>query len=254
MAEYYRPYKPFSASEESSDYESSDGEFTSGSELLTDDGAYLPDPADLYRVSAAAGQGRAGTAGKTQNARFYAGNDFSPLDLSSGDLGVKPSGTATALGLPVGSTKFTTNSQGITSLLMVKSDDRDRKAFTYPTQFTIHLPRTYRNITGFSITQLKLLSAFLYFRADKYNTSFILGEEGRTLPNGAPFRHTVQIREGSYSIGALYNELTIQMNTTPTFFHFPNGFNDFVQAFSNTGDLTLNFNAPGDYYYDALLQ
>jgi hypothetical protein len=254
MAEYYRPYKPFSASEESSDYESSDGEFTSGSELLTDDGSYLPDPADLYRVSAAAGQGRAGTAGKTQNARFYAGNDFSPLDLSSGDLGVKPTGTATALGLPVGSTKFATNSQGVTSLLMVKSDDRDRKAFTYPTQFTIHLPRTYRNITGFSITQLKLLSAFLYFRADKYNTSFILGEEGRKLPGGAPFKHTVEIREGSYSIGSLYNELTIQMNTTPTFFYYPNGFNDFVQTFSTTGDLTLNFNAPGDYYYDSLLQ
>jgi hypothetical protein len=44
------------------------------------------------------------------------------------------------------------------------------------------------------------------------------------------------------------------MNTTPTFYYFSDDFNDFVRQFSATGDLSLNFNLPGDYYYDALLE
>jgi hypothetical protein len=48
-------------------------------------------------------------------------------------------------------------------------------------------------------------------------------------------------------------ELTTQLNFTPLFYDFPNGFQDFATRFATTGDFSLNFNFPGDTYYDSLL-
>ena len=42
------------------------------------------------------------------------------------------------------------------------------------------------------------------------------------------------------------------MNTTPPFFYFPGGFTQFSSAFVVNGDLGINFNQPGDYFYDSL--
>jgi hypothetical protein len=139
-----------------------------------------------------------------------------------------------------------------TSLITITSADRDHRVFPQPTDMTLYLPKIYKNVTTFQFTQIKLLSAFFYFRNSKYNTWFDVHEEGRTvLGSSNQLINRVQIREGSYDINGLLNELTIQMNTTPTFFYYPNGFSDFVPLFSTTGDLSYNFNKPGDYYYDA---
>jgi hypothetical protein len=61
------------------------------------------------------------------------------------------------------------------------------------------------------------------------------------------------MREGTYTINTLLSELTTQLNRTPLFYDYPNGFQDFAPRFAATGDYTLNFNYPGDTYYDSLL-
>jgi hypothetical protein len=42
------------------------------------------------------------------------------------------------------------------------------------------------------------------------------------------------------------------MNRTPIFFYFPNGYDDFARIFPTSGDLSIGFNQPGDYYYNSL--
>lgn len=153
-----------------------------------------------------------------------------------------------------GKTEFKTAGQTRQTMVLVDSQDRDRQAYPQPTSMQLHLPRVYRNITSLSVQQMKLLDSFLYFRQNKYNISFDVWEEGRYFADGTPNIMTVRIREGSYNINTLMNELMIQMNTTPTFFHYPNNFNDFATLFPVSGDLGINFNLPGDYYYDALLE
>lgn len=150
-------------------------------------------------------------------------------------------------------TTFKTTNTSRTSLISINSGDRDHTTFPQPTNFTLYLPKIYRNVTTFQFTQIKLLSAFFYFRNSKYNTWFDVAEEGRRNAAGTDLINRVQIREGSYDINGLLNELMIQMNTTPTFYYYPNGFADFVPLFSTTGDFAYNFNKPGDYYYDSAL-
>ncbi len=196
-----------------------------------------PDRAELYRMGGPA------LSGNKMNE--FTTKEGAPFDKSGWDP-KKP--------INYGKTEFKTNTQGSATMILVDSLNRDRVAYPQPTHLQLHLPRVYRNVTGITVSQMKLLSAFLYFRNNKYNTNFKVYEEGRTLPGNGSNIIDVNIREGSYSITELLQELQYQMNTTPTFFHFPNDFNDFATAFAVSGDLALNFNLPGDYYYDALLQ
>ena len=172
-----------------------------------------------------------------------AGLEYSVYDISG------------VLNLPSG-TKFDTTAGTYTSILMINSLDRDRNVYAQPTFFTIRLPRTYRNVSQFSITQMKLLSSFYYFRPGKENVSLEVVEQGRTIvSNGQTVDNiiTVTIRTGSYDINALLAELQLQLNRTPLFFYFPNGINDFISLFTAAGDLSVGFNQPGDNYYNSLL-
>ena len=148
-------------------------------------------------------------------------------------------------------------SQNITSIIMLDSRDRDRNVFVQPTNVTLRLPRVYSNITNFQLVQIKLLSAFFYFRADKNNLDVSILELGRTQTdvggNIVPNIIKSLIRQGTYNISSLLAELVTQLNITPLFYDFPNGFQDFAPRFAATGDFTINFNFPGDTYYDSLL-
>ena len=148
-------------------------------------------------------------------------------------------------------------SQNITSIIMLDSRDRDRNVFIQPTNVTLRLPRVYSNVTNFQLVQIKLLSAFFYFRADKNNMNVSMLELGRTTlnDNGQIVPNIINsvIRQGTYTIASLLSELTTQLNVTPLFYDYPNGFQDFAPRFAATGDFTLNFNFPGDNYYDSLL-
>ena len=152
-------------------------------------------------------------------------------------------------------TKFDVVPGTYTSILAISSTDRDRNVYAQPTIFTIRLPKTYRNVSGFQITQMKLLSSFFYFRADKQNLSVSIQEQGRTIVSGGATVDnviTVIIREGTYDILTLLAELQLQLNRTPLFFYFPNGFSDFIVTFTAAGDLSVNFNQPGDTFYNSL--
>jgi hypothetical protein len=148
-------------------------------------------------------------------------------------------------------------SQSVTSIVMLNSRDRDRSVYPTPANLTLRLPRIYTNILSMQVVQMKLLSSFLYFRADKNNTCLTINEYGRisyNYLNQAQGALNVKncIREGSYNINTLIAELTIQLNTPPLFFDYPNGFSQFVPLFVSTGDFGYAFNYPGDFFYDSL--
>ncbi len=254
--DYYRPYidspeasetESISDSEagiSSSEYESDSSlrNLPNGQRPYAPQALFVPpDRADLYRMG--------GPSMNSKQQSEFSAQEGAPFDKSGWDS-KKP--------INYGSTTFKTNLQGTDTTILIDSLNRDRVAYPQPTRLQLHLPRVYRNVTSINITQMKLLSAFFTFRNNKYNTNFKVWENGRYLPDGSSNIINVRIREGSYTMGSndggLLRELMYQMNVTPTFFFYPNEFNDFASAFAVSGDLGLNFNQPGTYYYDALLQ
>ncbi len=247
----YRPYTESPSPESEDDMPISDSEAGLDSDYTdtgtgsdseeSDDGSFAPqklfvppDRAELYRLGGPSIKDEKQALQLTSAYQTYESGQSKPIDY--------------------GKTALKLNSQSKQTIILVDSLDRDRVAYPQPTSLQLHLPRVYKNVTSLVIQQMKLLTAFLYFRDNKFNTNFKVWEEGRYLLNGDKNIIDVRIREGSYNINTLLDELTIQMNTTPTFFSFPNGFTDFATQFSVNGDLGLNFNLPGDYYYDALLE
>ncbi len=152
-----------------------------------------------------------------------------------------------------GKTKFATQPQSQAAIIAINSRDRDRKAYPQPTFLTLRLPRVYKNITALTLEQFKILTSFYYFRSDKNNLAVTILEKGRTINNvvtSESNKITVQIRPGSYGIDALQTELQTQLNRTPLFYDFVNGISDFANGFFANGDFGLNFNEPGDNFYD----
>jgi len=159
-----------------------------------------------------------------------------------------------------------TESQTITHVIDIRSIDRDRKSFPQPTNCRLFLPQRYKNVTNLTISQINFLSVFPYFLSSKQNISIQIYEDSRilykatipTLPdldtssNPKPLLLTNSIREGSYSITSLLDELSLQLNKTPLFFDFVNGFDDFKDKLLTSGDLSINFNDPGDTFYNSL--
>ena len=154
-----------------------------------------------------------------------------------------------------GKTKFETARKEVTTLFLIDSKNRDKTAFPQPTSFTLKPPRVYKNVVSIQVTQIKLLSSFFYFRVAKGNTFLPIIERGRESINsflGFPLTESIDIAEGSYNISDLLSNLQTQMNFTPLFYDYPTGFSGFVNAFTTNGDFSVNFNQPGDTYYDAL--
>lgn len=159
-------------------------------------------------------------------------------------------------------------------VISLQSSDRDSTIYPFPTTCTLKLPRTYSNVTQVGIAQINLTSAFFYFSPEKQNVGIQIYENNRlkypyaanspTDSNGAllpvydstgtpvPLVVTNNIRPGSYNIDQLLTEIQLQLNRTPLFYDYPNGFSDFLPLFSVNGDYSINFNYPGDTYYDSL--
>jgi len=154
-----------------------------------------------------------------------------------------------------GQSQFKTERKDVTTLFLVDSMNRDHTAFPQPTNFTLRPPRAYKTIVSIQITQLKLLCSFFYFQASKGNIILPVIELDRQNANtylGRNLTKAVTIREGTYAINDLLTEITTQLNFTPIFYDYPNGFTDFVTAFTTNGDFGVNFNEPGDTFYDTL--
>ena len=157
--------------------------------------------------------------------------------------------------------KLESTVQQADNVIVLQSLDRDKRIYPQPTNCQLMLPRTYTNVTRFEIADISFIASFFYFRADKYNISLKFKEAGRVTyaktlldppieSDSLPLSLT--IREGTYNIDSLLNELSIQFNIPPLFYDFINGYSDFYIKFTNAGDYSINFNYPGDYYYDAV--
>ena len=164
---------------------------------------------------------------------------------------------------------LTVQKEQITSIINIDSTNRDKNVYPQPTNVVLRLPRVYRNIINFQIIQMKLLSAFFYFRATKQNITIPINEQSRYLDSNnavvigsnvtdptfpkTPTIITTTIREGTYDINTLINELQTELNTPPLFYDFINGITDFIINFQSTGDYGVGFNLPGNYFYDSVL-
>ena len=153
-----------------------------------------------------------------------------------------------------------TSVKQVDNVIVLQSLDRDKGIYPQPTNCQLMLPRTYQNVTKFEIADISFIASFFYFRNDKYNTFLSFRETDRVLyapvlappPSSTPLPLLTRIREGSYNIDTVLQELATQFNTPPVFYDLINGYSDFYNAFISEGDYSANFNYPGDYYYDAL--
>jgi hypothetical protein len=137
----------------------------------------------------------------------------------------------------------------VTTLFLIDSVNRDKVAFPQPTNLTLRLPRTYKNVKSISLTQVKLLCSFYYFSDNTAKSNIYLpiierGREKISKFNEQLLTEAVTIRQGTYGINDLLNEIQTELNYTPLFYDFPNGFTDFVSLFTFNGDFTVNFNQP----------
>ena len=235
MASYYRPY----ASGSDSDTESESGSSSGSSVYSSEDASgHLPNFRALADGLAAVDM--AGPSFDLSGEILYMKNPFgSPLNQSNPtftDLEIKPDTSGVQL---------KSSSQSVNSIIMLLSNDRDRSVYPQPTLVTLRFPRVYKNVTSFQIVQIKLLSSFFYFRQDKFNTDITVIENGRNKVKSF-------IRKGTYDINSLMNEIQTQLNATPIFYDFTNGFQDFALRFASTGDFGVNFNYPGDTFFDRL--
>ena len=269
----YVPYKSDSESETDSESDSQTSGNSSDTEGFENKIGNLPLLASalaagfsLDDLAADNGDGTTAAAEKTVAEIRAAGselppvtNQFPPIGYPLIEANAAPASFKNLYVVPDASgNPLESSSQSVASVIMVDSRNRDRTAFPQPTNLTLRLPRIYKAITSFNIVQIKLLSSFYYFRASKQNISIPIHEIGRQVLNAAGILVdqviTNRLREGTYDINSLLAEITTQLNQTPIFYDYPGGFQDFATKFSVTGDTALNFNYPGDTYYDALLQ
>lgn len=164
-----------------------------------------------------------------------------------------------------------------TSLVSIKSSNRDKNVFPTPFRFQLKLPRVYKNVTKFQLVQMSFpnntqtVSASALFESSfimqllkkdvpvscistcvnvvncvTMATGFGMIEQGRTNELGAPLVTTMSVPNGSYSDTQLAGELTFRANSTPPLnvISYP----EFSDIFQNTRDISVLFNEPGDNF------
>ena len=162
-----------------------------------------------------------------------------------------------------------------TSLISIKSIDRDKSVWPTPYNFQIKLPRTYKNITKFQMVQMSfpnnnatnasqvslitstIVQNLLLKGVPSTCISDCIGvitcttgahalallESGRTNRAGDPLLVTLSVADGSYEDAAVARELTFRANATPPLDVIP--YEDFRVAFRVTRDASILFAEPG---------
>ena len=161
-----------------------------------------------------------------------------------------------------------------TSLVSIKSINRDKRLYPTPFNFQLKLPRVYKDVTKFQLVQLSfpnnsngvqqndlyassivnlLLSTNVLpscistcvsvINCTTSNTSFGMVELGRVDLSGTPFLTTLSVPPSNYDNSQLAQELTFQANNTPPL-NLVN-YSTFYDVFTNTRDISLLFNEPG---------
>ena len=168
-----------------------------------------------------------------------------------------------------------------TSLVSIKSTDRDTNVFPTPFRFQLKLPRVYKDVTKFQLVQMSfpngannvvptnLFTSSLVLKLlaqgvpssclstcvsviDCSLASHSLGvvEQGRLTPAGEPLLGTIAIPHGNYSESQMASELTFQANSTPPLNLV--SYEDFKDVFMTTRDISILFSEPGNSYYSAI--
>jgi len=161
-----------------------------------------------------------------------------------------------------------------TSLVSIKSINRDKRLYPTPFNFQLKLPRVYKDITKFQLVQLSfpnsangvqqndlyassivnlLLSTNVLpscistcisvINCTTSNTSFGMIEQGRVDITGTPFLTAISVPPSNYDNSQLAQELSFQGNNTPPLNIVP--YSTFYDVFTNTRDISILFNEPG---------
>ena len=170
-----------------------------------------------------------------------------------------------------------------TSLICIKSINRDRNVYPSPYRFQLKLPRVYKNVTKFQLVQLSfpngnsqnltqaalLTSTVVRNLIDRgipavcisdcislidcssgTNTSGLI-EQGRVAPGtNEPLLVSLSVPDGTYTESQMANELTFRANSTPPFNIIR--YDDFRDQFMVTRDINILFNEPSECYYSAI--
>jgi hypothetical protein len=170
-----------------------------------------------------------------------------------------------------------------TSLICIKSLNRDRNVYPSPYRFQLKLPRVYKNVTKFQLVQLSfpngnsqnlsqaalLTSTVVRNLIDRgipavcisdcislidcssgTNTSGLI-EQGRVAPGtNEPLLISLSVPDGTYTESQLANELTFRANSTPPFNIIK--YEEFRDQFMVTRDINILFNEPSECYYSAI--
>ena len=169
-----------------------------------------------------------------------------------------------------------------TSLFSVKAANRDRRVYPSPFNYEIKLPRTYTNVTKFQIVQLSfpnntvdlvvtsemflstlvtvlvaqgvtpccLSTCVQTLNCGSPTSGFPLLEEGRVNAFGEPAIVSLNIPDGVYTFPKIIDQLNIEANNTPPFNII--SYSDFKEYYQTTGDISILFNEPGDYFRSRL--
>jgi hypothetical protein len=168
-----------------------------------------------------------------------------------------------------------------TSLVSIRSLDRDTNIFPTPFRFQLKLPRVYKNVTKFQLVQMSFPNgANNIVPTDLFTSSLVnkllnqgipssclstcvsvinctlashsLGvlEQGRLTPAGEPLLGTISVPHANYSETQIASEMTVQANSTPPMNLV--SYEDFKDVFTHTGDVSILFNEPGNSYCSAI--
>jgi hypothetical protein len=170
----------------------------------------------------------------------------------------------------------------ITSLFSVKAANRDRRVYPSPFNYEIKLPRVYKNVTKFQLVQLSFPNntVDLVVTSQLFLSTFVtvlisqgvppccisscvqaiecgspagsigLLEEGRTNSAGQPAIVSLNIPDGVYTVPRMIDQLNVEANNTPPFNII--SYNDFKEYYQTTGDISILFNEPGEYFKSRL--
>jgi hypothetical protein len=164
-----------------------------------------------------------------------------------------------------------------TSLVTIKSINRDKRLFPTPFRFQLKLPRVYKDVTKFQLVQMsfpnnasnvqpstlftssfveKLMNAGVppqcsttcisLANCTPASNAIAMVEAGRLNAAGEPLLLTLAVPTASYTDPQIAQQLTMQANSTPPLNLI--SYADFSEVFLTTGDLTVLFNEPGDCY------
>ena len=168
--------------------------------------------------------------------------------------------------------------KSLTSLICIRSDSRDANVYPSPMNFTIKLPRVYKNIKKLQLVQIgfpnnsggvtansAFTSSFVSFLikdgvppcclstcvtttcASLDMNAMGIVEAGRLNAAGSPLMVTVGVPDGVYPASVdMGNELTYQANITPPLNLI--SYESFRDIFMNTRDVSILFNEPGDCF------